>query len=280
MLEICKGNFQKPWINICFYCGSQTCPRYLRVGFTSFCLKAEVMWVGITRDSAQDEHPFSCREIQAFVVSSFLLLSWLPCCPTTSLPTGFWMTKELQEASFKRWHAEVESDIYLCVACWSRCQCAMSTEKDLVASECNCEATQKECPGHRAPASLPSSCSDFISADLQQKGQKLRGTLLRYFRLLFMPRFTEWTIRKNSAKLWKGIRHNFTRCFYTLCFCLLALCKHKLSPPLRFWKMPAMTGVALPLFIYFHSSCVFDNSAPFCVFLIYTLQYGLFRGFW
>lgn len=90
MLEICKGNFQKPWINICFYCGSQTCPRYLRVGFTSFCLKAEVMWVGITRDSAQDEHPFSCREIQAFVVSSFLLLSWLPCCPTTSLPTGFW----------------------------------------------------------------------------------------------------------------------------------------------------------------------------------------------
>lgn len=190
------------------------------------------------------------------------------------------MTKELQEASFKRWHAEVESDIYLCGACWSRCQCATRTEKDLVASECNCEATQNECLGHRAPATLPSSCSDFISADLQQKGQKLRGTLLRYFRLLFMPRFTEWTIRKNSAKLWKGIRHNFTRCFYTLCFCLLALCKHKLSPPLRFWKMPAMTGVALPLFIYFHSSCVFDNSAPFCVFLIYTLQYGLFRGFW
>lgn len=235
MLEICKGNFQKPWINICFYCGSQTCPSIS--GWVSHPFVWELRWCegGITRDSAQDEHLFSCREIQVFVVSSFLLLSWLLCCPTTSLPTGFWKwlknsKRHHSNDGMLRWNLTFTC-VWLAVV---RCQCAMRTEKDLVASECNCEATQNECPGHRAPATLPSSCSDFISADLQQKGQKLRGTLLRYFRLLFMPRFTEWTIRKNSAKLWKGIRQNFTRCFYTLCFCLLALCKHKLSPPLRF----------------------------------------------
>lgn len=135
------------------------------------------------------------------------------------------MTEALQEVSFKRWFHEMESDIYLCVACWSMCQCAMRTEKDLVFGM----HTQNECLSHRAPAPLPSSRSDFISADLQQKAKSCKA-LLRYFCILFMPRFTEWTIRKNSAKLWKGMRHNFTHRFYTLCFCFLALCKHKVSP--------------------------------------------------
>lgn len=85
-----QGQFSKAMDQYLFLLWFSNLPKYLRVGFTSFCLKAEVMWGGIARDSAQNEHPFSCREIQVFVVSSFLLLLWLLCCPTTSLPTGFW----------------------------------------------------------------------------------------------------------------------------------------------------------------------------------------------
>lgn len=112
MLEICKGNFQKPWINVCFYCGSQTCPSIS--GWVSHPFVWELRWCegGITRDSARVEHPFSCREIQAFVVSSFLLLSWLLCCPTTSLPTGFW--KWLKNS--KRHHGMVRWNLtFTCV---------------------------------------------------------------------------------------------------------------------------------------------------------------------
>lgn len=86
------------------------------------------------------------------------------------------MTKELQEVSFQWWRGEVESDVYWRVACWSMCQCAIRTEKDLVFRmpgdhACNCEATQRESPSHGAPAALPSSLSEFISADLHRKGQ-------------------------------------------------------------------------------------------------------------
>lgn len=68
------------------------CFFFLRVGVTSFCLKAEVMRDGGTGGISQfgDAHPFSCREIQVFVLSSCLLLSWLLCCPTAPLPSVFW----------------------------------------------------------------------------------------------------------------------------------------------------------------------------------------------
>lgn len=111
-----------------------------------------------------------------------------------------------------------------CVACWSMCHLAVRKAKVLLAFRmpgqhtCNYKATQSKSPSHRAPATLPSSVSDFISADLQREGQSLWGTLLCYVHILFMPQFTEWTIRKHSAMLWKGVRHNSTHCFYTLAF--------------------------------------------------------------
>lgn len=176
-----------------------------------------------------DACPFSCREIRVYVVSSFLLLSWLLCCPTTSLPTGFWKWLKNSEryhsnGDMVRWNLT-----FTCVWLAGVCVSVQWEWERTWSSECNWEATQNECPSPRAPALLPSSRSDFISVDLQQKGQSCKA-LICYFCILFMPRLTEWTIRKNSAKLWKGMRRNFTHCFYTLRFCFPALCKHKLSP--------------------------------------------------
>lgn len=126
------------------------------------------------------------------------------------------------------WRGGIWRSLVCGQVCWSMCQWAIRKAKELLAFRmsgqhtCNCEATQSKSPSHRAPAMLPSSVSDFLSADLQREGQSLWGTLLCYVHTLFMPRFTEWIIRKHSAKLWKGVRHNSTHCFYTLRFDFLA----------------------------------------------------------
>lgn len=225
-----QGQFLKAMDQYLFLLWFSNLPKYLQVGFTPFFWKLRWCEGGSPKSLLGDACPFSCREIRVCVVSSFLLLSWVLCCPPTSLPTGSW--KWLKNS--QRYHSNGDTVrwnlTFTCVWLAGVCVSVQWEGKRTWSLECICEATQNECPSHRAPAPLPSSRSDFLSADLQQKGQKLQGTLLCYFCILFMPRSTEWTVRKNSAKLWKGVRHNFTRRFPTLCSCFLALCKLKLSP--------------------------------------------------
>lgn len=167
-----QGQFLKAMDQYLFLLWFSNLPKYLRVGFIPFSESWGDVGGG-TQVSAQGRMPILLQgdsgvcvlfssPLMAPVLSCHLIAHWV-----------LKMTEALQEVSFKWWFHEMESDIYLCVACWSMCQCAMRTEKDLVFGM----HTQNECLSHRAPAPLPSSRSDFISADLQQKGQELQGTL-------------------------------------------------------------------------------------------------------